>query len=45
VIRVVQTDLAALEVEAVLRPVSAEWTSITPAMRRLELAAGEALVS
>lgn len=44
-IRVVRTDMAALAAEAVLRPVTAEWTSVTPAMRRLELAAGEALVS
>jgi O-acetyl-ADP-ribose deacetylase len=44
VIRVVQAELASLAVEAVLRPVTAEWSSVTPAMRRLELAAGEALL-
>jgi O-acetyl-ADP-ribose deacetylase len=40
VIRVVQGDIASTTVEAVLRPVSAEWNAVTPAMRRLELAAG-----
>ena len=33
-------DLAGAEVDAVLRPVTAEWTAPTPAMRRVELAAG-----
>lgn len=42
-IRVVQGELAAADVEAVLRPVTAEWNAVTPAMRRLELAAGPAV--
>lgn len=40
-IRVVHGDLGATTLEAVLRPVSAEWDAVTPAMRRLEMAAGE----
>jgi O-acetyl-ADP-ribose deacetylase (regulator of RNase III) len=40
VIQVVRGELATTTAEAVLRPVSAEWTAVTPAMRRLELAAG-----
>jgi O-acetyl-ADP-ribose deacetylase len=40
VIRVVQGDITSTDVEAVLRPVSAEWNAVTPATRRLELAAG-----
>jgi O-acetyl-ADP-ribose deacetylase (regulator of RNase III) len=40
VIRVIRGDLASTTAEAVLRPVSAEWTAVTPATRRLELAAG-----
>jgi O-acetyl-ADP-ribose deacetylase len=40
VIRIVQAELASSTAEAVLRPVSAEWAAVTPAMRRLELAAG-----
>jgi O-acetyl-ADP-ribose deacetylase len=43
VIRVVLGDVADTSAEAVLRPVSAEWTAVTPAMRRLELAAGPAV--
>lgn len=39
-IRIIRGELAATRREAVLRPVSAEWTAVTPAMRRLELAAG-----
>ena len=42
-IRVVQGDLGGAALEAVLRPVSAEWTAVTPAMRRLEQAAGDAV--
>lgn len=42
-IRVVRGELADAAVDAVLRPVSAEWEPVTPAMRRLEQAAGEAL--
>ncbi|HEX2168627.1 MAG TPA: macro domain-containing protein [Longimicrobiales bacterium] len=41
-IRIVQGELTGAALDAVLRPVSAEWTAVTPAMRRLELAAGEA---
>lgn len=41
--RVVLGDLASVEAEAVLRPVAADWSAVTPAMRRLELAAGRAL--
>jgi O-acetyl-ADP-ribose deacetylase len=40
VIRIVQGEVASSDAEAVLRPVSAEWAAVTPAMRRLELAAG-----
>jgi len=40
VIRVTRDELAGLDVDAVLRPVSAEWEPVTPAMRRLDLAAG-----
>jgi O-acetyl-ADP-ribose deacetylase len=43
VIRVVLGDLASSSADAVLRPVSAEWTAVTPAMRRLEIAAGPAV--
>lgn len=39
-IRIVVGDLADTTAEAVLRPVSSEWTAVTPAMRRLEVAAG-----
>jgi O-acetyl-ADP-ribose deacetylase (regulator of RNase III) len=41
VIRIVHGDLAGASIDAVLRPVTAEWTAVTPAMRRLEIAAGE----
>jgi O-acetyl-ADP-ribose deacetylase len=40
VIRIVQGELADTAAEAVLRPVSSEWAAVTPAMRRLEIAAG-----
>ncbi|HEX6132955.1 MAG TPA: macro domain-containing protein [Longimicrobiales bacterium] len=40
-IRIAQGELAEAPVEAVLRPVTAEWTAVTHAMRRLEIAAGE----
>jgi O-acetyl-ADP-ribose deacetylase (regulator of RNase III) len=43
VIAVRVADLAEAVVTAVLRPVSAEWMAVTPAMRRLELAAGAEL--
>lgn len=39
-IRIVQGELAASDAEAVLRPVTAEWNAVTPAMRRLEISAG-----
>lgn len=39
-IRVTRSELADARVGAVLRPVTAEWTAVTPAMRRLEMAAG-----
>lgn len=42
-IRVELGDLAEMPAEAVLRPVAADWSAVTPAMRRLELAAGRAL--
>lgn len=42
-IRVELGDLAAVRGEAILRPVAADWSAVTPAMRRLELAAGPAL--
>jgi len=45
VIRVLRGELADLDVDAVLRPVSAEWEAVTPAMRRLELAAGPELAA
>ena len=40
-IRIVHGDLAGAAIDAVLRPVTAEWTAVTHAMRRLEIAAGE----
>lgn len=40
-IRIVQGELADAAIDAVLRPVTAEWTPVTHAMRRLEIAAGE----
>ncbi len=43
-IRVVQGELAQATTEAILRPVSAEWEPVTPATRRLEIAAGKALI-
>lgn len=43
-IRVVQGELADHDLAAVLRPVSAEWEPVTPATRRLELAAGTELL-
>ncbi|MBI4410159.1 MAG: macro domain-containing protein [Gemmatimonadetes bacterium] len=36
-------ELAATDAAALLRPVAADWTAVTPAMRRLELAAGTEL--
>jgi O-acetyl-ADP-ribose deacetylase (regulator of RNase III) len=45
VIRIVPDDLSGTPCEAILRPASAEWSAVTPAMRRLELAAGPALES
>jgi O-acetyl-ADP-ribose deacetylase (regulator of RNase III) len=43
-IRVLAGELAQSERAAVLRPVSAEWEPVTPATRRLELAAGTELL-
>jgi len=43
-IRVVQSELADTPHAAVLRPVSSEWDPVTPATRRLELAAGPELI-
>lgn len=42
-IRVEVGDLSTLHAEAVLRPVAADWSAVTPTMRQLELAAGRAL--
>lgn len=42
-IRVEVGDLRSVQAEAILRPVAADWSAVTPAMRRLELAAGRAL--
>lgn len=42
-IRIVRGELADTGMEAILRPVSAEWSAVTPAMRRLEIAAGPEL--
>ncbi|MBI4543935.1 MAG: macro domain-containing protein [Gemmatimonadetes bacterium] len=36
-------ELTAMATRAVVRPVGADWSATTPAMRRLELAAGEEL--
>lgn len=36
-------DLAESDAEAILRPVSGDWTAVTAAMRRLEMAAGDAV--
>jgi O-acetyl-ADP-ribose deacetylase len=43
VIRVVTGEIASSAAEAVLRPVSAEWTAVTAATRRLEVSAGPGL--
>lgn len=42
-IRITRGELATADAAAVLRPVAAEWEPVTPAMRRLELAAGPEL--
>ena len=42
-IEVVVEDLAFLDVEAIARPVTADLIATTPLLRRLELAAGDAL--
>jgi O-acetyl-ADP-ribose deacetylase len=39
-IDVVLGDIASIRANGILRPVSAEWDPVTPAMRRLEIAAG-----
>ena len=43
-IRILRAELADTEAAAVLRPVSAEWDPVTPATRRLEVAAGMPMV-
>ena len=43
-IRIVRAELASAEAGAILRPVSAEWDPVTPATRRLEVAAGMNMV-
>jgi O-acetyl-ADP-ribose deacetylase (regulator of RNase III) len=43
VIAVRLADLAEVRAAGIVRPVSAEWQAVTPAMRRLEMAAGAAL--
>ena len=40
-IDVVLGDIADIHATAIVHPVSAEWDPVTPAMRRLELAAGQ----
>jgi O-acetyl-ADP-ribose deacetylase (regulator of RNase III) len=40
---VVRGELAEARTAAILRPVTAEWTAVNPAMRRLEIAAGPEL--
>lgn len=39
-IEVVLADIATVRANGILHPVSAEWDPVTPAMRRLEIAAG-----
>ena len=43
-IRILRAELADTEAAAILRPVSAEWDPVTPATRRLEIAAGMPMV-
>lgn len=43
-IRVLRGELADTDAVAVLRPVSAEWEPVTPATRRLEMAAGVEII-
>jgi O-acetyl-ADP-ribose deacetylase (regulator of RNase III) len=43
-IRILQAELADTDAAAVMRPCSAEWDPVTPATRRLELAAGTELM-
>lgn len=42
-ISVRHADLAEVRAAAIVRPVSAEWQAVTPAMRRLEMTAGTTL--
>lgn len=42
-IGVVMGDIAEVAATAIMHPVSAEWDPVTPAMRRLELAAGDVM--
>jgi O-acetyl-ADP-ribose deacetylase (regulator of RNase III) len=39
-IRVVRGELAEAGTQAILRPVTSDWAAVTPAMRRLDVAAG-----
>jgi O-acetyl-ADP-ribose deacetylase (regulator of RNase III) len=43
-IDVVLGDIATVKATAIMHPVSMEWDPVTPAMRRLELAAGSAVL-
>lgn len=43
-IEVVMGEVARADTEAVLRPVGSDWSPVTPAMRRLESAAGPAVL-
>lgn len=43
-IEVVQADVANLRASAIVRPVSAEWDSVSAAARRIEIAAGPELI-
>jgi O-acetyl-ADP-ribose deacetylase (regulator of RNase III) len=45
VIEVRQADLAVLAAGAVMRPVAADFSAVTPAMRRLDQAAGAAVAA
>jgi O-acetyl-ADP-ribose deacetylase (regulator of RNase III) len=40
-IEVVQADLATIAMQGVIRPVAAEWTAVTPSLRRLDPLLGD----
>lgn len=40
-IRIVRGEVGDTDAEALMRPVTAEWEAVTPAMRRLDVKAGE----